>query len=140
MKELINYYLIRYSLVNKKKFSEKLETIGITYPQWTVLKTIKNHENGITAKNISDILHMDKATLSGVLKRLERDDYITKVQSVDDKRVQHLYLSEQSLNLCRRVMALETEVIHEVFTGLSDEEISDFLEKLKLIMKNMENM
>lgn len=59
--------------------------LGITGPQRLVLRIV-GHFPGIPAGQLAKILHVDKSTLTGVLKRLERADLIRRSTDPGDGR------------------------------------------------------
>ena len=75
------YKLNKSSMLYKRLMSKHLERLNITYSQLMVLRVV-NQEPGITAKEILMQMDTDKATLSGVLSRLERNNYINRVKNV----------------------------------------------------------
>ena len=78
----------------------------------------------------------DKATLSGVLSRLERDNYIYRMKNDNDKRVQNIYISEGSESLCEEVGILENACITDLIDGITEEEAEKFLNILDRFIDN----
>jgi len=69
-----------------------LEPYGLTYPQYLVLHTV--FEKGqILAQELIVLLDSDKATLSGIIRRLHERDWLIKEEDPKDKRKQILSLS-----------------------------------------------
>ena len=120
------YKLNKSSMLYKRLMSKHLERLNITYSQLMVLRVI-NQEPGITAKEILMQMDTDKATLSGVLSRLERDNYVYRVKNETDKRVQNIYISEGSEKLCAEVSVIEKACISDLVKGISEEEAENFL-------------
>jgi len=129
------YKLNKSSMLYKRLMSKHLERLNITYSQLMVLRVIHN-EQGITAKEILMQMDTDKATLSGVLSRLERDNYIYRLKNDNDKRVQNIYSSEGSDAICREVSIIEAACIKELIDGISDEETVSFLNILDRFISN----
>ena len=78
----------------------------------------------------------DKATLSGVLARLERDNYIYRVKNEKDKRIQNIFVSEGSEKLCTEVSVIERACISDLIDGISDTEAENFLSILDRFIAN----
>lgn len=129
------YKLNKSSMLYKRLMSKHLERLNITYSQLMVLRVI-NQEPGITAKEILMQMDTDKATLSGVLSRLERDNYVYRVKNEKDKRVQNIYVSEGSEELCREVSLLESACINDLVNGISEEETDVFMKVLDRFIDN----
>lgn len=132
------YKLNKSSMLYKRLMSKHLERLNITYSQLMVLRVI-NREPGITAKEILMQMDTDKATLSGVLSRLERDNYIYRVKNDNDKRVQNIYISEGSERLCEEVSIIEDACISDLVKGISDEDAEKFLFILDRFIDNQIN-
>jgi len=115
--------------------SRHLERLNITYSQLMVLRVI-NNEPGITAKEILMQMDTDKATLSGVLSRLERDGYIERIKNDKDKRIQNIYVSSGSERLCEEVGMIENACIEDLVKGIDEEEAEIFLNILDRFISN----
>jgi DNA-binding MarR family transcriptional regulator len=129
------YKLNKSSMLYKRLMSKHLERLNITYSQLMVLRVISN-EPGITAKEILLQMDTDKATLSGVLSRLERDNYVYRVKNENDKRVQNIFVSEGSERLCAEVSVIEKACISDLIKGITDEEAESFLLILDRFIEN----
>lgn len=129
------YKLNKSSMLYKRLMSKHLERLDITYAQLMVLRVI-NGEPGITAKEILMQMDTDKATLSGVISRLERDNYIYRVKNDKDGRIRNIYLSEGSDLLCKEVSVLEEACMQDLVNGVSEEEQEVFLRILDLFIEN----
>jgi len=115
--------------------SKHLERLDITYSQLMVLRVV-NAEQGLTAKEILLQMDTDKATLSGVLSRLERDNYVYRVKNEKDKRVQNIYVSDGSEQLCHDVSVIEKACIDDLVKGITDEEAEAFIMVLDRFIAN----
>lgn len=129
------YKLNKSSMLYKRLMSKHLERLNITYSQLMVLR-VANQEPGITAKEILMQMDTDKATLSGVLARLERDNYIYRVQNEKDKRVQNIFVSTGSENLCAEVSVIEKACISDLIEGITEDEAEKFLQILDRFIEN----
>lgn len=62
-----------------------LGELGLTYPQYLVLVVLGAHDE-MLIKDVGRELRLDHATLSPLLRRLERDGLLTRRRSADDER------------------------------------------------------
>lgn len=62
-----------------------LGELGLTYPQYLVLVVLGAHDE-VLIKDVGRELRLDHATLSPLLRRLERDGLLTRRRSADDER------------------------------------------------------
>lgn len=131
----ICYKLNKSGMLYKRLMARHLERLNITYAQLMVLRVIDN-EPGITAKEILMQMDTDKATLSGVISRLERDNYIYRVQNEKDGRVRNIYVSEGSEQICQEVNVIEQACMASLMEGIQEEEASEFLRVLDMFIAN----
>lgn len=131
----ICYKLNKSGMLYKRLMAKHLERMNITYAQLMVLRVIDN-EPGITAKEILMQMDTDKATLSGVISRLERDNYIYRVQNEKDGRVRNIYVSEGSEEICSEVNVIEQACMRSLMEGITEEEATEFLRVLDLFIAN----
>jgi DNA-binding MarR family transcriptional regulator len=62
-----------------------LGELGLTYPQYLVLVVLGAHDE-MLIKDVGRELRLDHATLSPLLRRLERDGLVTRRRSTTDER------------------------------------------------------
>ena len=92
----------------KRIMNIMLEPYGITYPQYLVLANV--FEKGeVLANELINLLDSDKATLSGIIKRLYERDWILKGEDPSDKRKQILTLSFEGRDKMHAIGSLEDE-------------------------------
>jgi len=132
------YKLNKSSMLYKRLMSKHLERLNITYSQLMVLRVV-SQEPGITAKEILLQMDTDKATLSGVLFRLEKRNYIKRVVNATDNRIKNIYNSEGSEALCNEVSVIEKACISDLIDGISVAEAENFLSILDRFIENQVN-
>ncbi|MFH5880934.1 MarR family winged helix-turn-helix transcriptional regulator [Liberiplasma polymorphum] len=123
------------AILHKRLMTKILEQFDLTYAQYQVLKIIKQH-NGLTAKEILIYLDTDKATLSGVLSRLEKHNLIERIPNQEDRRLMHIHLKEKSIEICDQVNLIETNCESDLLKGLKPKEIRYFFDVFNHIIGN----
>lgn len=95
-----------------------------------ILYEIDSHE-GLTARDLIDILHIDRGYLSRIMTKLEKDGYIARYASRSDRRQKDLALTEkgrEALSLCvdnaNRNVGIQ-------FDGLSDESMRQIVAAMR---------
>lgn len=121
------------SLEVRRAFVKELNTLGLSYQQWNVMKSVKKTDDPISAKTLVEVLNSDKATISGVVRRLVNAGYLTEQKNPEDKREMLLYLSGESAKLCESILALEAKFHSHIFSDLSDEELVQLETLLKRV-------
>ncbi len=115
------------ALLHKRLMTKILERFNLTYAQYQVLKIIKARE-GLSAKEVLSHTDTDKATLSGVLARLEKRGLIIRESDDNDRRLKHIRLVAESRALCETVADIESDCERDLLKGLKTKEIRIFFE------------
>ena len=80
------------------------------------------YQEGQTAAELGKLLILDKATLSGVLDRLDNADWIVKTRDKQDKRIMRIYPSDKGNTLKDQLIREREEANTELLSGFSPEE------------------
>lgn len=96
-----------------------LEPLQLTHPQYLVMLTLWESEPR-TVKGIGDLLQLDSATLSPLLKRLEAVGYVTRTRSVTDERSLTVALTEEGRALREQAMAIPGAVVEALGVSLPE--------------------
>ena len=75
-----------------------LEPIHLTHPQYLVMLALWQHE-ALPVRRIAELLRLEAATVSPLIKRLEALDYVEKRRSSDDERVVEVSLTDTGAKL-----------------------------------------
>lgn len=86
-----------------RTYRERLEPLGLTYPQYLVLLVLWEH-NGATVSQIGDRLLLDSGTLTPLLKRMEATGFVERVRGVRDEREVSILLTPQGCALRGEVL------------------------------------
>ncbi|MGE5675943.1 MAG: MarR family winged helix-turn-helix transcriptional regulator [Mycobacterium leprae] len=84
---------------------------GLTMPQYLVLLAARNGRD-VTLGGLSDELHCSRGNVTGIVDRLERDEWLKRERSKDDRRVIWVRLTEKG----NRVTEIERELVRELAT------------------------
>ena len=102
-------------------FKEILKPYGLTNLQHLVLEGLWYAE-GQTAAELGKMLVLDKATLSGVLDRMQDGDWIEKRRDPDDRRVVRLFPSHKAEALRAELIDLRRRANATLLADFSLEE------------------
>lgn len=83
-----------------------LEKEGITSAQWAVLAQMRLTESPLTSAQVADMVGMDRATISGIVKRLEAKELVHIQTSSEDRRARTLTLTasgDQMFKHCQQI-------------------------------------
>ncbi|MCR5233056.1 MAG: MarR family transcriptional regulator [Lachnospiraceae bacterium] len=79
-------------------YTPYLKPLGLTYTQYIVLMVLWEKES-VNVGQIGEILHLDAGTLTPLLKRLEKEGYVTRERSKEDERITIVTITEEGEEL-----------------------------------------
>lgn len=129
--EMAGHLIRRLHQQSTQIFQTQTQGAGfdLTSVQFAALDAIAQHP-GIDQASLAAIISFDRATIGGVIDRLERKGFVQRVVSVQDRRARQLHLThggEQLLAACRPVVnTLQSDILallspaeREVFLALA---------------------
>lgn len=116
-------------------YAPLLEALDVTYPQYLVLLVLWE-EDGVRVSRLGERLHLDSATLTPLLKRLEGRGILERRRSIADERVVEIFLTAKG----RRLRTKAADVGKEMFCKmqLSIDELGRLREELKALTKRLQ--
>jgi len=99
----------------------KLKEFGLTNIQHLVLEALWLLP-GVTSVELGRVLIIDKATLSGIIDRLNKGGWIEKKEDQKDKRIIRLYPSKKSMEMKDILLEKRREANYELLSKFSLEE------------------
>jgi DNA-binding MarR family transcriptional regulator len=96
-----------------------LEPLGLTHPQYLVMLTLWERDS-LTVKQIGQLLSLDPATLSPLLKRLERAGLIKRDRHPADERALAVTLTDEGRALRERALQVPPQVIDRLGMGIDE--------------------
>ncbi|TSI17959.1 MarR family winged helix-turn-helix transcriptional regulator [Brevibacterium aurantiacum] len=93
-----------------------LEPIHLTHPQYLVMLALWQHET-LPVRRIAELLRLEAATVSPLIKRLEALDYVEKRRSSDDERVVEVSLTDTGAKLRATAEAIPGQMMTKLDMG-----------------------
>lgn len=97
-----------------------LDELGVTYPQYLVLMVLWEHD-GLSVGDIGDRLHLNSATLTPLLKRLETQGLLRRRRRPTDDRTVENWLTAKGRGLQRRAVSVPSRLVCNA--ALEDDEL-----------------
>lgn len=92
-----------------RAYRSRLSQIGLTYPQYLVMMVLWQAD-GITVKSLAQQLHLDSATITPLLKRLETSGFVRRQRGTVDERMVHVHLSDKGRHIQAQVAEMQKSV------------------------------
>ena len=110
----------------EKEANNKLREMDLTVSQIYLLQALNHAPDG-----------MHTLTLKALEKRLQKKDFVTCTQSIDDKRIKIVALTVAGKNICCNAEAHMTHVFDHMSEGLSENEKKILLTLLTRVQQNL---
>jgi MarR family transcriptional regulator, organic hydroperoxide resistance regulator len=117
-----------------RKFREA--GIDISPEQWLVMLCLWTQDK-ITQQDISDQTSKDKASITRLLDTLSRHDLIERHSSSNDRRMNHIHLTNKGRELEQKAMEIVRESFDQAINGVSEK---DLLFMRKIVVKLLNNL
>ena len=92
-----------------RQYRKPLENLNLTYTQYLVMMVLWEY-GGMTEGELGKKVYLDSGTLAPLLKRLEKQEYITRIRPGDNERKLFLSLTEQGEALKERAKAVPAAI------------------------------
>lgn len=141
----IGFILHKAAMLAKNNFSNKLNVLGITPGQFAVLKEISYHQketidSGLSPASISDRLECDRPTISGIIDRLEAQEWVKRINHPNDKRSFLIKVTDKARDKFKELEEISTENKDMILNGFTEEEINTFESLLLRVVDNFKEM
>ena len=90
----------------------------------------------MTMGELSEKINRDKSTTTVLVRKLEKDGFITGEADPSDKRSRIIYLTEKGKNFNQTAHELSSELLSTFYKDFSEEEKQQFFNSLLKIKKN----
>jgi len=120
---LDNQLCFRFYRINKlmnRMYAPLLKELGLTYPQYLVMMVLWGSDKPVSVSDIGEALDLDSGTLSPLLKRMESNEIISRVRSVEDERTVMILLTEHGKSMKQQAACIPEAMLAK--TGLGAEE------------------
>lgn len=138
MEEKLGLLFRRISHAQKKDIDHNLKRLNLTMSQGLVLEYLNNTtDEELTQRAIEQHFNLQHPTVSGILKRLEKNGFITTAINQTDRRVKNIYLTDKAREV-EEIAKKDKKIMEDRYvSGLTEEEISTLRRLLKKVLYNM---
>lgn len=139
LKKSLGFKLDRAARLTTLNFNKNLKenSIILTAEQWGIINFLLE-EDGINQNQIGKLINKDHTCVSRLIDNLIKKGIISKKNSVEDKRVNLIYLTKEGKELQNSVVDAVEHSLDKVFQNVSEKEKEIFSIVLDKIIKNLE--
>ena len=112
--------IMRISELYKKECSLIFVNFGLTFSQYTVLRVLEGSEKGQnTMSNVSRVMLVSGANITGIAKRLERDGFILRKSIPQDDRVTLLEITPKGKQTLKNIEKQKNNILEKYLVDYS---------------------
>jgi DNA-binding MarR family transcriptional regulator len=129
--------VVRAAEIFKRTHSAIFRNYGLSFPQYNVLRVLDASRNGMNKiSQVSRIMLVPGANMTGIAKRLERDGFLIRKSDSNDERITILEITPKGKRTLKNIEKEKDRSIEIIVKGFSQKEKTEFLDKLKRLIKN----
>ena len=120
----------------RKLIDRRLQPLGLSRAQWSVLAILSNHE-GVSQSQISQELEIEKSTAGRLIDQVEKSGWIERRPTPGDRRLWSIHLTDQARQLIVEIESVILQSRDEMLHGLSAEQQQSLTDILQVIKANL---
>jgi DNA-binding MarR family transcriptional regulator len=129
--------VVRTAEAFKRSVSSTFKKYRLSFPQYNVLRVLDASTNGQSRiTNVSRIMLVPGANMTGIAKRLEKGGFITRISDPSDERVTVLKITPKGKSTLAKIEQERDQHMHAMLKGFSAEDKRELLEKVRRLTKN----
>jgi DNA-binding MarR family transcriptional regulator len=136
LKETLGHLIARTCRLYRVRVHTLLEEIGLHRGQQFVLCALWEQE-GITHSELAEWLHVQPATVTNMLQRMEKAGFVERRHDDEDQRVSRVYLTDAGRNIRQAVEDVWSEIEAQTFAGFSAQERASLRRLLLRVQENL---
>ncbi len=126
------------NLISRKIIENKKENKKLSHVQVSILKyLIENKEKTVYQNDLETFLSVRRSTISGILKTMEKQNLIKRIDSLKDARKKEIILTDYSYKKSKLMKKKVTEFETLLTKSISYEELDVFFKVVDKIKENL---
>ena len=129
--------LLRLYMIQTQRFiMQQTSSLDVTPQQAHTMAYIKKHP-GLIQRELSDFFHLRNASVTNMLKNLERDGLIVRKVDPNSARNKRIYLTEKGEKIAQVIDDQMDNLNQQIIDRLDERDIDNLLTSLKNINKSL---
>lgn len=125
----------------KHNMHGQFKEMGVTGPQGMLMRTLAHHGE-MKISDLSEMLTLSNSTVSGMIDRLEKQGFVERVRSKEDRRVVHVKITAEFEKHVQQHVSQVEKKLESMMSKATPEELDRIFEGLdtlqKVISRNQE--
>jgi len=133
--DMAGHLIRRLNQASTQTFQRRMGEAGfeLTSVQFAAMYTLQSNP-GIEQAQIAALIAYDRATIGGVIDRLEQKGYVSRVVSQQDRRAREVSLTKKGEKFLESIFPLVESLQDEILVGLSASERNQFLKLARKVV------
>lgn len=132
LNDMPGHLIRRLHQISTQTFQHKMQDAGheITPVQFATLEALHSHP-GIEQAQVASIIAYDRATIGGVIDRLEQKGLIIRKVSLRDRRAREVSLSDTGQKTYTQIAPIVKELQNSILQNLNHQEQQEIISLLQ---------
>jgi MarR family transcriptional regulator for hemolysin len=122
----------------RQKLDARLKPMGLSQAKWRTLMHLSLAEDALTQAEIAARLGVEEPTVVNLLHRLEKEGWITRNSSPDDRRCKMVLLGRRAQRVIAQINATADRLRHELLAGVPQADLETCMKVLADIRERAE--
>jgi len=110
--------------------------IDLSKEQWLVLMKLHNAD-GLVQNDLAFITDRSKTALTRMINTIEKKGYVRRVHSKNDKRLNHIFLTETGKEVFKKSLPILKKLTDELQKGIDKQDLIKAIEVMNKIQNNI---
>jgi len=119
---------------------QRLAHLGLSQAKWLALLHIHRGGAVMTQTELASRLGVEGPTLTALLDRLMRDNYIERRESPTDRRAKTVHLTPKAKQLMKKIIAVAAQLRSELFADIPLKDLQVCIRTFQSIQQTAENI
>ena len=122
--------------LQRNNFDRLVTELNVTRSQWAMIAVVARYP-GSTQRTIAEYLEMSEASAGRLIDRLCADGLLERRDRRDDRRARSVFVTDAAHPLLDKLGLIAAEAEGRMFSGFSDEEVTQLRDYLSRIYDNV---
>jgi len=137
----LGYLLSNSARLTKWDITNRMYALGMTFPQWMVLKDINNHEKDgsseLSMAAIARRLNSNRPNIMGMIDRLEKLDLVARAVNPNNRRSHIITLTNKAKDVMHKLQEFSQHTTDKALQGFDQDEAAAIRDYLTRIITNL---
>lgn len=103
-----------------------------------IMYLLEHQDEAVYQKDLEDVLKLRRATVSGVLQTMEKNDLIERMTDTEDTRTKKVVLKQKTIEIFEKNKRKFDRIEEKLVKGIPEEKMKIFREVIEMFRKNVE--